>query len=98
MEVMYARCAGLDVHAATVVACVRIATGPAVTYEHRTVPTTSRGLLELADWLAGTGVPMSPWKPPACSGSRSGMSSRGPSRWCSPTRCTSATSRAVRAT
>jgi transposase len=55
MEVMYARCAGLDVHAATVVACVRIATGPAVTYEHRTVPTTSRGLLELADWLAGYG-------------------------------------------
>jgi transposase len=55
MEVMYARCAGLDVHAATVVACVRIATGPAVTYEHRTVSTTSRGLLELADWLAGYG-------------------------------------------
>jgi transposase len=55
MEVMYARCAGLDVHAATVVACVRITTGPAVTYAHRTVSTTSRGLLELADWLAGYG-------------------------------------------
>lgn len=55
MEVMYARCAGLDVHAATVVACVRIATGPAVTYAHRTVSTTSRGLLELADWLTGYG-------------------------------------------
>ena len=55
MEVLYARCAGLDVHAGTVVACVRIATGPAVTYEHRTVSTTSRGLLELADWLAGYG-------------------------------------------
>jgi transposase len=55
MEVMYSRCAGLDVHAGTVVACVRIATGPAVTYEHRSVSTTSRGLLELADWLAGHG-------------------------------------------
>ena len=55
MEVMYSRCAGLDVHAGTVVACVRIATGAAVTYEHRTVPTTSRGLLELADWLTGHG-------------------------------------------
>jgi transposase len=55
MEVLYPRCAGLDVHAGTVVACVRIATGPAVTYEHRTVATTSRGLLELADWLAAHG-------------------------------------------
>jgi transposase len=55
MEVLYSRCAGLDVHAATVVACARIATGPAVTYEHHTVSTTSRGLLELADWLAGHG-------------------------------------------
>jgi hypothetical protein len=50
MELLYARCAGLDVHA-TNVACVRIATGGAVTYEYRTVPTTTRGLLELADWL-----------------------------------------------
>jgi hypothetical protein len=24
-----------------------------VTYEHRTTPTTTRGLLELAEWLAG---------------------------------------------
>src|SRR5580765_1277412 len=55
MEVLYPRCAGLDVHAGTVVASVRIATGAAVTYEHRTVSTTSRGLLELADWLAGHG-------------------------------------------
>lgn len=55
MEVMYPRCAGLDVHAGTVVACVRIATGAAVTYAHRTVPTTSRGLLALADWLAAHG-------------------------------------------
>lgn len=52
MEVLYARCAGLDVHATTVVACVRVATGRAVTYEHRTVATHTRGLLELAEWLA----------------------------------------------
>jgi transposase len=51
MEVLYARCAGLDVHATNVVACVRIAAGAKVTYEHRTVPTTTRGLLELAEWL-----------------------------------------------
>jgi transposase len=46
-------CAGLDVHAGSVVACVRIATGAEVVYEHRTVSTTTGGLLELADWLTG---------------------------------------------
>ena len=51
MELLHARCAGLDVHATNVVACVRIATSGPVTYEYRTVPTTTRGLLELADWL-----------------------------------------------
>lgn len=56
MEVLYPRCAGLDVHAASVVACVRIATGGTVTYEHRTVATTTRGLLELADWLTAQRV------------------------------------------
>lgn len=51
MEVLYARCAGLDVHARSVTACVRIASGADVSYQHRTVPTTTRGLLDLADWL-----------------------------------------------
>ena len=55
MEVLYPRCAGLDVHAGSVTACVRIATGAEVTHEHRTVATTSRGLLELAEWLTGQG-------------------------------------------
>jgi transposase len=56
MEVLYPRCAGLDVHTKTVVACVRIATGASVTYEHRTVSTNTRGLLELADWLTARAV------------------------------------------
>lgn len=55
MELLYVRCAGLDVHARTVVACVRMATSGTVTYEHRTVSTTTRGLLELADWLTARG-------------------------------------------
>jgi transposase len=55
MEVLYPHCAGLDVHAGSVTACVRIATGAAVTYEFRTVATTSRALLELADWLGTHG-------------------------------------------
>ena len=56
MEVLYPRCAGLDVHAKTVVACVRIAAHARVTYEHRTVSTTTRGLLELSDWLSAHAV------------------------------------------
>jgi transposase len=56
MEVVYPRCAGVDVHAKTVVACVRIASGATVTYEHRTVWTNTRGLLELADWLTAQDV------------------------------------------
>jgi transposase len=55
MEVLYPRCAGLDVHAGSITACARIASGAHVTYEHRTVATTTRGLLELAEWLTGHG-------------------------------------------
>ena len=49
MEVLYPRCAGLDVHAANVVHCVRLASGATVTYEHRTFSTRTQGLLELAE-------------------------------------------------
>jgi transposase len=55
MEVVYPRCAGLDVHAQSITACVRIATGHEVTYQHRTVATTTAGLLELAEWLGAAG-------------------------------------------
>ena len=51
MEVMYPRCAGLDVHKRTVVACVRLAGDGAPQQEVRTYATTTSGLLELADWL-----------------------------------------------
>ena len=56
MKVLYRRCAGLDVHARSLTACVRLASGPDITYQHRTVPTTTRGLLELADWLTANDV------------------------------------------
>src|SRR5438128_8597026 len=55
MEVRYRRCAGLDVHAGNVIACARIAAGAQVTHEHHTVPTTTRGLLALAEWLKAHG-------------------------------------------
>ena len=55
MEVLYPRCAGLDVHAGSVTACARLASGAQVAYEHRTVSTTTRGLLDLAEWLTAHG-------------------------------------------
>jgi len=55
MEVLYPRCAGLDVHAGSVTACVRIAVDARVTYEHRTVSANSRGLLDLSQWLTAHG-------------------------------------------
>ena len=53
MEVLYPRCAGLDVHKATVVAGVRLVAGGKVVREVRTFGTTTAGLLELAAWLGG---------------------------------------------
>src|SRR3954454_19861542 len=55
MEVLYPRCAGLDVHKATVVAAVRLAAGGKVAREVRTFATTTAGLLELAEWLTENG-------------------------------------------
>jgi transposase len=56
MEVLYSRCAGLDVHKATVVAGVRLAAlGGKVVREVRTFGTTTASLLELAEWLAAQG-------------------------------------------
>jgi len=55
MEVLYPRCAGVDVHATNVVGCVRLASGTTVTYEHRTFSTITRGPLELAEWLMAQG-------------------------------------------
>jgi len=55
MEVLYPRCAGLDVHKATVVAAVRLVAGGKVVREARTFATTTASLLELAAWLAENG-------------------------------------------
>src|SRR5256885_13259887 len=51
MEVLYPRCAGLDVHKDVIVACVRCVSEP-THHEVRSFDSTTRGLLELADWLA----------------------------------------------
>lgn len=51
MRQLFPRCAGLDVHKETVVACARIARGARVETEVRSFATTTIGLLALADWL-----------------------------------------------
>ncbi len=56
MEVVYARCAGLDVHKDSVVACARIETGSGVEKEIATFAATTSALLALSDWLETRGV------------------------------------------
>ena len=53
MEAMIERCAGLDVHQETVVACVLfVSLDKKPSKEIQTFPTTTRGLLALSDWLS----------------------------------------------
>ncbi len=52
MKTMHKRCAGLDVHKKEVVACLRTVVQGKVAYDVRRFPTTTKGLIELADWLA----------------------------------------------
>jgi len=55
MDILYPRCAGLDVHKDTVVAGVRLAGDGPVRTEVRTFSTTTPGLLALSAWLAEHG-------------------------------------------
>jgi transposase len=52
VEVLYARCGGLDVHKEQVTACRRIASDGKVTQEVRSFSTMTSGLLALSEWLA----------------------------------------------
>src|SRR5438094_123582 len=70
MDVVHPKCAGLDVHQQTVVACARVVSGASVHHEVRTFGTTTQDLLALSDWLTAHGcthVAMEPsgvyWKP-----------------------------------
>ena len=57
MDTLYPRCAGIDVHKANVVVCVRRCDAPGKVFEEvRTFSTMTRDLLALADWLAEHGV------------------------------------------
>ena len=57
MQITYQRCAGLDVHKKTVVACILL-TSPEgeVQKQIRTFPTMTADLLALSDWLDAFGV------------------------------------------
>src|SRR5215204_4014032 len=53
MDVLYPRCAGLDIHRDTIVACVRLAeAGGVVRFVETFAPTTTE-LERLSDWLSG---------------------------------------------
>src|SRR2546430_14709195 len=52
MDVIHAKCAGLDVHQKTIVACARVMTGKTVHHHLQTFGTTTDDLLALGDWLA----------------------------------------------
>src|SRR5437588_10756701 len=57
MRVLYARCAGLDVHKALIVACLLLTASSGKTSKLvRTFASTTAGLSALADWLASQGV------------------------------------------
>jgi transposase len=56
MEVLYPRCAGLDVHRDTVVACARIAADNTVSEDVRTFGTTTSELMALSEWLTERGI------------------------------------------
>jgi transposase len=55
MEVLHPRCAGLDVHKDTVVACARVVVDGRVDQSVVTFGTTTTDLLALSDWLTAQG-------------------------------------------
>jgi transposase len=55
MQVLYPRCAGLDVHKDSVVARIRCVSAP-LHDEVRSFATTTSALMELSDWLSEHGV------------------------------------------
>jgi transposase len=55
MEVLHRRCAGVDVHQKSVVACARLVLDARIHQEVASFETTTRGLLALSDWLSEHG-------------------------------------------
>ena len=55
MDLLYLKCAGLDVHPRSVSACARLVVDGRTTHEVRTFGTSTRELRGMADWLASLG-------------------------------------------
>jgi transposase len=55
MDLLHPKCAGLDIHQRTVVACARVGAGSSVTHHRRTFGTTTADLEALRDWLTAHG-------------------------------------------
>lgn len=55
MELLYPRCAGLDVHPRSVSACARLASEGRAVKDVRTFGTTTRELRAMSDWLSSLG-------------------------------------------
>jgi hypothetical protein len=81
MDIVFDRCAGLDVHKRTVVACrlTRDAQGARVA-QTQTFGTTTSELLRLSDWLAEGGCTHVGLESTGCFGNRSSICSKPPSR------------------
>lgn len=56
MEVLHARCAGLDVHKDVIVACARVVSNGKVTREVQRFGTVTPELMRLAEWLSRLGI------------------------------------------
>src|SRR6202162_3685975 len=56
MKTLHRRCAGLDVHNDSVVACARLTVRSKTSYEVCRLSTATRDLLQLADWLEARGI------------------------------------------
>jgi transposase len=56
VDLIHKRCAGLDVHQRTVVACARIVEDAKLTEEVHTFETTTTGLLDLSAWLEAQAI------------------------------------------
>jgi transposase len=55
MDLLYLKCAGLDVHPRSVSACARLVVDGQATHEVRTFGTSTRELRVMADWLSSLG-------------------------------------------
>ena len=85
MDILYARCAGLDIHRDTIVACVRLAEAGGVVRFVETFATTTAEVERLSEWLTGHGVTAVAMEATGVDWKPVWPSWRGTLGWCWPT-------------